>query len=421
MQYANWEKESRIKEFLTQVNLKKGIEKSGFPVLHDDKNLYITTNEGNTLVIGSTGSGKTQSVILPMTKLSILSKESFIINDVKGEIYDSTKEKLIEDGYNIIRLNFENPEQGDKWNPLFLAQKLYKEEKKDKALELIEDLGYYLFSDESKSSTDPFWINSTIDYFTGITLYLFEKEKKEINLKDVYEKAHTLNKNTLKELEKNSSIYINLVGTLGAPEETKGSILATFNQKIKKYIQKENLSKMIETSTFDYLKATSEPTAIFIVSGTSSTSVNLIPLFINQAFDIIEIYGKKEKKLNILLDEFDELLPIKDFNKIIHYSRSLKMRFTVVIKSFLDLVNMYGEKDAELIKLCFSNIVYLLSNDIYTLEEISKMCGKKSKEEYLISVEELKLLNRFEAIIIMPRLNPIRTTLIPDYEIDWSK
>ena len=418
MQYANFEKETKIKEHLTKINIKKEIEKSGFPVLHDDKNLYITKNLGNNLVIGSPGSGKTQSVILPMTKLSILSKESFIINDVKGEIYDNVKTKLEENEYNIIKLNFENPEQGDKWNPLSLPQNLYKEGKKDKSLEIIEDLAYYLFCDD-KNSIDPFWTNSVIDYFTGTTLYLLETETKEITLKDIYETAHKLNKETLKKLEKNGSIYINLVGTLGAPEETKGSILATFNQKIKKYIQKENLSKMIETSTFDYMETTKKPTAIFIVSGTSSASSNLIPLFINQTFDITEMYGKQDKKLNILLDEFDELLPIKDFNRIIHYSRNLKMQFTVVIKSFLDLINMYGEKNAELIKLCFSNIVYLLSNDIYTLEEISKMCGKKSKEENLISIEELKLLKNFEAIILMPRLNPIKTNLIPDYKINW--
>ena len=419
MQYANWEKESRIKEFLTQVNLKKGIEKSGFPIFQDKDNLYLTKSETNTLVVGSTGSGKTQSVILPLTKLSILASESFIVNDIKGEIYEQTKEKMKENDYNIVTLNFDNPENGNKWNPLSLPQQLYRENKKDKSLEMLEDIGYYLFGEE-KMQTDSFWINSTIDYFTGVTLYLFEKESKEITLKDIYETAHSLNKETLTELETNSGIYINLVGTLSAPPETKGSILSTFNQKIKKYIQKEDLSNMIQTSDFDIANITKEKTAIYINSGISAVSANLIPLFINQVFDIAETSNNQDKALNVLLDEFDELLPIKDFNKIIHYSRSLKIRFTVVIKSFLDLVNMYGEKNAQLIKLCFSNLIYLISNDIYTLEEISKLCGKKSKEEDLITVEELKLLKQFEAIILMPRLNPIRTTLVPDYKINWE-
>ena len=38
------------------------------------------------LIIGSTGSGKTQSIVLPLLKTSIKAGESFIINDIKGDI-----------------------------------------------------------------------------------------------------------------------------------------------------------------------------------------------------------------------------------------------------------------------------------------------------------------------------------------------
>lgn len=417
MKYAQWAKKEEIKNLTTKVNIKNNIEKSGFPIYSEKENFYITKNEANTLVIGSAGSGKTQSVILPLTKLSILAKESFIVNDVKGEILQATKEKLEEQGYEIIKINFENPEDGNKWNPLSLAEKLYKENKKDKAIEIIEDLGYYIFSEE-QANKDSFWINSAIDYFTGIALYLLEKNE-EISIKNIYQKAHELNKDTLKEIEENSPAYINLSGTLKAPAETKGSILATFNQKMKKFVHKESLTKMLETSDFDVFEINTKPTAVFIISGTSNTSMNLIPLFINQIYDVTELIKNKEKILNILLDEFDELMPIKDFSKIIHYSRTLKIRFTVVIKTYLDLINMYGENKAELIKLCFSNIVYLISNDIYTLEEISRLCGKKSETENLITVEELKLLKVFEAIILIPRINPIKTNLTPDYKINW--
>ena len=37
-----------------------------------------------------------------------------------------------------------------------------------------------------------------------------------------------------------------------------------------------------------------------------------------------------------------------------------------------DLLNVYGKENTEMIKMCFGKIIYLLSNDIYTLEEISK-------------------------------------------------
>ena len=38
----------------------------------------------------------------------------------------------------------------------------------------------------------------------------------------------------------------------------------------------------------------------------------------------------------------------------------------------------------------------------------------------LITVEELKTLNPFEAIVLKTRIMPIRTKLLPDYQIDWG-
>ena len=84
---------------------------------------------------------------------------------------------------------------------------------------------------------------------------------------------------------------------------------------------------------------------------------------------------------------------------------------------------MYQKEDVEILKMCFSNTIYLLSEDIYTLEEISSRCGTKlinGKEEPLISVSELKTLECFEAIVLMPRMLPFRTKLLPDYKIDWE-
>ena len=106
--------------------------------------------------------------------------------------------------------------------------------------------------------------------------------------------------------------------------------------------------------------------------------------------------------------------------KIINYTRSIKIRLTVVIKSYLDLLNTYGKEQTEMIKLCFTTIIYLLSNDIYTIEEISKMCGNSEKQKPLITTEELKVMNFFEAIILIQRVMPFKTKLLPDYKIEWN-
>lgn len=429
MKYSKWATKEEIKAKTEAVNLDTGVKKSGLPIMYDDKYLYLDTNAAHNLLIGSVGSGKTQVVILPLLKLAMMAGESIIINDPKGEIYGQTAHKLEKEGYKNIVLDFDDARLGNCWNPLDLAYKQYQENNIDKSLELIEDLGYYFFADALKVETDPFWTNSTINYFAGLVLYLFKNAKaEEINLFSVANLANSLNSKDacekfLKKQENDSVIFMKLAGTLQAPPETRGSIISVFNQKIERYLSKENLANMLSSSDFDLATIGNQKTAVFIISGISNHCRNLIPLFTNQVMDAVSLYGNKENRLNVLLDEFDSMVPIRDFALKLNYCRSLNIRVTVSILSFAHLANMYSKENVEILKMCFGNTIYLLSGDVYTLEEISKKCGThliEDKEEPLISVSELKTFDYFEAIILMPRMMPFRTKMLPDYQIDWG-
>lgn len=426
MGYARWATAEEKAQITIPVNLSTNLEKSGTPIMYDDNNLYLLKNSYHTLVIGSTGSGKTQSIVLPQIKLSMKAGESLVVSDPKGELYKRTANELEKEGYKVSVIDLDNPSLGNNFNPLKFPYQLYKEGNKDKSMEMIEDLGYYLLYDKNEKSSDPFWINSTIDYFTGLVLYLFENAKEEeIHLVSVSTLANELttndkNEKFMSKIEKNSTIYINVAGTLKAPPETKGSILSVFNQKIKKYISREILSNMLCKTDFEFTKIGNEKQALFIIGGLSSYSDGLIPLIINQIYNVVDLYGTKEKSVNIILDEFDSLLPIKNFYKLITASRSINIKFTVIIKGFMDIINLYGKEDAEFLKQCFQTIIYLISTDITTLEEISALCGKAEENKPLIDAEDLKRLNTFEAIVLVLRQMPIKTKLLPDYEIDWG-
>lgn len=427
MNYARWATKEEVVNRLKPVNLQTGVEKVGTPITYDNNFLYIDEKECHNLVIGCTGSGKTQVNILPTLKLAMMANEPFVVNDPKGEIYSRLANKLLKEGYEVIALNFDDATLGNSWNPLELPYKMYQENK-DKAIKLIEDLGYYLYFDP-KDTSDPFWINSVTDYFTGLVLYLFEHgTKEEIHISSVCSLSNSLNQkgasdNFLETLDKNSNIYQNLVGTLLAPPETRGSIISVFNQKMKKYISRENLANMLSASDFDICEISNKKTALFIINGHTNYCDNLIPLLVNQIVEGVNFYGKQQHTLSILLDEFDNMIPIKDFVRLIEFSRSIRVKFTVVIRSYRHLTNMYSKEDTEILKMCFGNIIYLLANDIYTLEDISNYCGNQlveGKVEPLITPEELKTMDVFNAIIIMPRMMPFKTKLIPDYQIDWG-
>ena len=427
MNFAKWEtKENMEKNIpLIGINGKSEVKVSGLPMMYDDKYLYILERLNHSLVIGSTGSGKTQTITLPLLELANKAGESVVIHDTKNELYETTYERFKENGYNIIRLNFDDAMDSNNWNPLDLPCRLYKEGNKDKAQDMLEELAFYLLNDLEEVNADPFWINSAINYFTGLTLYAFENEK-EVSLttiRDLDIQVKESGKDFKDKLDKKSSAYINLSGVLNAPPETKGSILAVFSQKIKRFISKENLSKMLSKSDFDIANIGKEKTIIYVVSGNSNNSERLLPLLISQVYYAKDEYSKKEGKINIIVDDFFGLYPIRNFEKILNYSRGIYITFTLMVRGFNDLKNKYGKEQTDILKLCFANLVYLLSQDIDTLEEISNLCGKTCEDgivKPLISVEELKTLKVFEAIILIPRIMPIKTKLLPHYEMKKS-
>lgn len=425
---SRWATSNEIKERLKEYKIDDNLEKSGIPLAYNDNTLYIDDSETHNLIIGSMGSGKTQAFILPMIRLSQKAKESLVINDLYGELYNKCASSFENNNYNVIALDFNDTEFGNNWNPLSLIYDYYKSGKEDLAMKMLEELGYYLFYEPKNNNSDPFWINTSIDYFTGLVLYLFENAKKEeINLLSIYQFSNELKdenkrKEFINKIDKTSLIYVNVSSTLEAPSETRGSILSVFSQKIRLYVSRKKLTNMICNNDIDIKDLFTKPTALFIISGKTSFSNNLIPLLLSQIIEQANQLNNK-KRINLLLDEFDSLIPIRDFASTIQHCRSLNIRFTITINSYAHLNYLYTSEDAKILRYCFGNIIYLLSEDIPTLEEFSKYCGTKIEngiEVPLISIEELRTLKTFNAIISMMRMMPIKSELLPYYKTDWN-
>jgi type IV secretory pathway TraG/TraD family ATPase VirD4 len=188
------------------------------------------------------------------------------------------------------------------------------------------------------------------------------------------------------------------------------------------FASRENLLNLLSKTDFDYQNINKEKTAIFIISNNKPVSKILIPLIIEEIYYSATL-NENGKRLNIVIDDFENLIPIKNFSNILTLSRSYNIKFTIYIRSILELRNAYGKEGTEVLKIVFGNIIYLLSYDIETLEDISKLCGNTLTEKGLVPLiteDELKLLDNFEAIILIPRINPIKTKLIPDFEIKWD-
>ena len=162
--YSRWAKESEVKKQLVEVDPKAyTADAAGLVVINNGKKIWVDNGEAHNIVVGSTGSGKTQAIVFPLVQSLAKRGESMIITDPKGEIYENTANMLRERGYNIVILNFRNPQNGNAWNPLGLPYTLYKEGNTDKAIELLDDLAKNILYDEN--SKDPYWENAGADYF----------------------------------------------------------------------------------------------------------------------------------------------------------------------------------------------------------------------------------------------------------------
>lgn len=443
--YSRWSTDKEFRKGLEVVNVKdKTIPAAGIPLYSKKGKMWVDNGEDHYLVMGATGSGKTVIVAKPMIKLLSKHGESMILTDPKGELYEDTAAMLKEEGYNIVVLNFRNPQQGNAWNPMSLPYELYKEGNSDKAIELLDDLAINILHDEQKSS-DPFWNNTAADYFSGLSLGLFEDGTPEqINLNSVNlmsslgeERFGGPNNNYIKEYfndkDPSKPAYVNASGTVFTTDETKQGIISTFKQKIKIFSSRENLSEMLSYTDFDMRDIGRKKTAVFIIVQDEKKTLHpLATIFIKQCYETLidvaqECGGKLPFRTNFILDEFANMPPLKDVTTMVTAARSRHIRFTFIIQNFAQLTQVYGKENGDTIRgNC--NLVYLISSEIAALEEISKMCGEvKSKEKEktastpLVTVSDLQRLNKFEIIILRRRMYPYKTRFQTDFEVDWGR
>lgn len=107
------------------------LKKTGYPFyLKQNSSGYnvCMQEEKHSLVLGTTGTGKTQILVSPTIRIFAHSgqKPSMVISDPKGELYRDHANILKEEGYQIMVLDLEDPFTSSRWNPMENAYDLYQ-------------------------------------------------------------------------------------------------------------------------------------------------------------------------------------------------------------------------------------------------------------------------------------------------------
>ena len=411
-----------------QIKSKSGYWRGG-PVLFEDKgNVFVDDSEAHTLIVGDTGSMKTLRFVLPMIYSCARGNESMIIVDPKGELSKKMTTFLKSMDYETTVINLRNPQSSpDRWNPFGKVQDSYNKKTdydRENAVIQLNDLLEILFYSRSDAVKDKYWNETAGQLAMGI-LELMQANGEKLTIKNLlnwrYEK---LPNGTLQRyynsLPSESTIYQNLSGYMAlTAENTKSCILSTFDQLVRVFKSSPALTEMISESTFDLKSIGTRKTAVFLVVPDEKTTFHfLATLFISQCYETLleqaeEYNGVLPIKVNFILEEFCNMPRLEDIVSMLTAARSRNIRFHLVIQSYEQMVDKYGEHISKTIMDNCGNMIYLHSRELSFLNYISTLCGSNEYGRPLLSVSRLQRLNKNETIIFHDRCYPYLVKDVP--------
>ena len=152
--------------------------------------LYIDQSLTNNLIIGITRSGKGEMFVLPTIDVYSRAekKASMIVFDPKTELYKSSKQTLLERGYEVRQLSLVDPVHSMGFNPLSQIVELYKKGIYDDAELLIQSFCYSIFNPDKPTGGDTFWQDSPTSLLAALILAVVEDCVKQNQIDNEYRK-----------------------------------------------------------------------------------------------------------------------------------------------------------------------------------------------------------------------------------------
>jgi type IV secretion system protein VirD4 len=410
--------------------------RSGIPVRaeQDKRGNYNVNLAGNahTLVIGTTGSGKTTTYISPTIQIlsETQTKPSLFLSDPKSELYILHAKSLEKKGYKIKILDLRNPFNSIKWNPLERAYRLYRrmlrlerEVKKDGKNYLFEDkvftgkaeLNGFLQVKKQQlydlvyedlhdivsalcpvtNKNEPIWESGAKNFCLAVALAMLEDSENpalgmtvdKYNFYNIMKVAT----NTENDCESLMDYFANRSPlskcaslskqVLDSAEKTRGSYLSTLFDRLNMFADL-SLCSLTSENEITFEDMAEEPTAVFLqVPDERETRHALAAIVILQAYKELVQKANTYPELTLprpvyfILEEFGNLPAVHKLEQMITVGRSRNIWLNLVVQSYAQLAKVYDEKVAEIIKSNCNIQIFIGTTDLKTIEDFSKRCG----------------------------------------------
>ena len=442
LEQAHFETQKEIETNFNTVSYDDlpNIEIEGIPIIAEEgkKDYKITfAKPAHTLIIGTTGSGKTTTFINPTVQIlaNTKGKPSMLISDPKGELYALHAKSLIKRGYDVKVLDLRNPYCSIRWNPLEKPYEMYQEmlSLEDKVV-VNEEEGYYVFEDKIyydvneknaavqvrkqaifdevyedlndicsvlcpvKSKNEPIWESGAKNFILAITLAMLEdSEKPELGMtKEKFNfynvmKIATNTQNDCEDLIEyfagrspiSKSVSLSKQ-VLDASDKTRGSYLSTIFDKLSLFSDM-SICSLTSANEIDLGEIATKPTALFLqIPDEKETRHTLAGMVILQTYKALVAKANTYPDLSLprsvylLLDEFGNLPQIHKLEQMITVGRSRRIWLALVVQSYAQLAKVYDDKSADIIKSNCNIQIFIGTTDLKTIDEFSKKCGNYS-------------------------------------------
>ncbi len=442
LEQAHFETQKEIETNFNTVSYDDlpNLEIEGIPIIAEEgkKDYKITfAKPAHTLIIGTTGSGKTTTFINPTVQIlaNTKGKPSMLISDPKGELYALHAKSLIKRGYDVKVLDLRNPYCSIRWNPLEKPYKMYQEmlSLEDKVV-VNEEEGYYVFEDKIyydvneknaavqvrkqaifdevyedlndicsvlcpvKSKNEPIWESGAKNFILAITLAMLEdSEKPELGMtKEKFNfynvmKIATNTQNDCEDLIEyfagrspiSKSVSLSKQ-VLDASDKTRGSYLSTIFDKLSLFSDM-SICSLTSANEIDLGEIATKPTALFLqIPDEKETRHTLAGMVILQTYKALVAKANTYPDLSLprsvylLLDEFGNLPQIHKLEQMITVGRSRRIWLALVVQSYAQLAKVYDDKSADIIKSNCNIQIFIGTTDLKTIDEFSKKCGNYS-------------------------------------------
>lgn len=380
----------------------------------------------NIVVIGSSGCGKTVSLIEPRI-LETFTK-SLIATVTKRRIVKKYFDVMKERGYRVLDVDFVHPSEGNcGYDPLahiasynditFLARSIVLAN-----------------SQKATSNADPYWDDGATSLLSAEISYVLMTEDNPTfadvldfhNKMTFEERGGVISTNYDQKFEylaeKDASCFALSCwkSFKQLPIKTASCIFSALNTTMDSIFTPE-LKEMFQMKQMvDFEKLASQKTVLFITTSPVNPSLNsFISSFYATAFkELFEFAeeqadGKLPIAVDVLCDDFATGCPVNMFEQYVSIFREKNLSATILIQSESQLSSLYGNDKAVTIMNNMDTIVFLGSMDLDT--------GKRISMRANCPLEDILYMPIGEEIIFRRGMKPIFTKRYNIFENDMYK